>query len=63
MGFCLNYLHILILFLDKIGHSKKEITSNGSSVPSHLPQFTSGEGDTAGGQSSGGKNQHVHGEL
>jgi hypothetical protein len=53
----------LILFLDKIGHSTKEITSNGSSVPSHLPQFTSGEGDTAGGQSSGGENQHVHGEL
>lgn len=35
----------------------KEITSNDSNVPGDIPQFTSGEGDTAGGQNSGGGNQ------
>jgi len=37
--------------------SNKEITSNDSGVLVDIPQFTSGEGDTAGGQSSGDENQ------
>lgn len=35
----------------------KEITSNDSSVPGDIPQFTSGEGDTSGGESAGGGSQ------